>query len=486
MSLPVGSDLLLGIDVGTSLLKAGLYAPDGSRLGAGQARQGVNTPQPRWAEQDPAIWWRGAKKAVRHALRAAAVLGDAVAAVGISTQGGTIALFDSAGKPCAPALVWSDQRQLSPDQSDPDAREQHFAVTGIAGRHMSPAAIAWLKAHLPGCLARARRVGYVPDYMTFRLTGNWISDPTNLSISNLLDLATLDIASAVLARLEIPRSMFAETRRAGEVAGHLLPSAARELGLRAGIPVATPAHDQYAAALGAGCTREGDLLLSCGTAWVLLLTTRQPITDRASSFIPGPHVQPAHWGLMGVISSGSATLDRVLVLTGGRADFDRIDAAVADVPAGSGGVIVIPHLLGRTLPTRDAHARGAILGLSQGHRREHLWRAAMEGLACETRAACDYLRQRGAAVSELRMVGGATRSPIWPRIIASVLGVPVLTQSGGDIAVRGAACLAARALGRQDLPAAEAWSSHGPIAEWREPYQELYARYQDAVTRLES
>jgi len=483
-TLPGVAELLLGIDVGTSVLKAGIHGRDGVCLGSGEARQGVVSPEPGWAEQSPPMWWRGAKRAVRQALRAAGVTGEAVAAVGLSTQGGTIALFDGAGAPLMPAMVWCDRRQLGAKDDDPTAAE-HFDLTGNASRHMTPAAIAWLKANRGEHFARARRIGYVPDYMTFRLTGAWINDPTNLSISNLLDLSTLDIPTPALDRLGVERSLFAETRKPGEVAGHLLPAAARELGLRAGIPVATPAHDQYAAALGAGCTREGDLLLSCGTAWVLLLTTGQPIIDRDSSFIAGPHAEPGRWGLLGAISSGGATLEAVLALTSAKRDFGRINEAVASVPPGSDGVVVIPHLLGRTLPTRDAEARGAILGLAPGLGRERLWRAAMEGLACETRAACDYLRLRGAVISELRMVGGAARSPVWPDIVASVIGVPTLTHAGGDLAVRGAACLAAHAVGWGDLPDSGVWRRHDPAPEWRETYDTLYTRYRDAIGRLE-
>jgi sugar (pentulose or hexulose) kinase len=109
----------------------------------------------------------------------------------------------------------------------------------------------------------------------------------------------------------------------------------------------------------------------------------------------------------------------------------------------------------------------------------------MEGLACETRAACDYLRLRGAVISELRMVGGAARSPVWPDIVASVIGVPTLTHAGGDLAVRGAACLAAHAVGWGDLPDSGVWRRHDPAPEWRETYDTLYTRYRDAIGRLE-
>jgi sugar (pentulose or hexulose) kinase len=485
MSSPACGDLLLGIDVGTSLVKAGVFTLDGTGLATGRVRQRVRHPQPDWAEQDPATWWRGVSRAVLFALGKADVPGERVAAVGLSTQGGTLALFDARGRPRSPALVWSDARQHRVADDDPEADEEHFRATGQSSRYMSPAAIAWLRAHRPEYFADPCRIGYVPDYLTFRLTGEWVSDPTNLSISNLLDLTTLDVAGPILARLDMDRGAFARTQPAGQVAGLLLPRAARELGLRAGLPVATPAHDQYAASLGAECTDEGDLLLSAGTAWVLLLTTGRPIIDRRSAFIPGPHVCPGRWGLLGVASAGGSTLDRALVLTGARPAFDRIDAAVARLPAGSDGLLVLPHLLGRTLPTRDPAARGALLGWTLGHTREHLWRAAMEGIALEMRAACDYLRKQGAAIAALRMVGGAARSPVWPCIVASVLGVPVLTQPGGDLAVRGAACLAARALGREDLPEGGSWSEHAPRPEWRETYDDLYGRYGEAVARVE-
>lgn len=499
MTRPPDADLLLGVDAGTTLCKAALYAPDGCCLAVGAAKQGIASPTPGWAEQQPADWWRGLRRAVRQALASSGIAGDRIAAIGLSTQGGTLAVFDADGRPRGPALVWSDARQRAIGR-DPAAEEEQFSLTGLGHLNMTPAAISWLRGHRPEWFVGQYRIGYVPDYLTFRLTGEWVSDPTNLAISNLYRLTTRDLALPVIARLGLPREVFALIRQAGEVAGHLSPKAASRLGLRPGIPVAVPAHDQYAAALAAGCTDEGQVLLSAGTAWVLVLATREPVTDRRSSFWVGPHVRAGRWGLLGAISSGSSTLDRVLALTRERPNWERINAAAERVPPGSDDLLVIPHLVGRTLPTWDSQARGAILGLSLGHTREHLWRAAMEGVAMETRVACEYLGAVGRGRSPaglalgalrvpppagIRMVGGAARSALWASVVASVIGLPVHTCESEDMAARGAACLAARALGAADLPHLEQWVEHRPIAEWRDRYESAYARYRQAVAALE-
>jgi sugar (pentulose or hexulose) kinase len=482
--VPAEADLVLGIDVGTTLVKTALYAPDGSCLGIGEAPQGVASPRPDYAEQSPEGWWHGLCRAVRAAFDRADVPGTRVASMGLATQGGTFALFDRDGPPRGPALVWSDSR-LRATPASREVADEHFRLTGVSHRGMTPAGIEWVRANRPEWLAPAYRIGFVPDYLTFRLTGSWVSDPTNLAISNALDLLGGDVAEPVLMRLEVPREALAETRRAGERAGSLTPAAAGELGLRQGTPVAVPAHDQYAASLGAGCVNPGDLLLSAGTAWVLLLTSAELIVDRGSSFWPGPHVERDRWGLLGAISSGCSTLDAALALGNQSPDWEQVDRAVADVPAGSDGLIVIPHLIGRTLPSLDTSARGALLGWSPGHGRPHLWRAVMEGLALETRAALDYVARQGARTSTLRMVGGAARSPIWPGIVASSLDLPVQVFPGGDIAVRGAACLARRALGEPDLPLSTAWVEHRPDPGWRETYRNEYSRYRSAIETLE-
>lgn len=147
------------------------------------------------------------------ALARAAVPEDRVAAVGLSTQGGTFAVFDPRGVPRGPALVWSDARLRRPEPDSPALRAEHFRLTGVSHRAMTPANLSWIKAHRPGWLAPPCRVGFVPDYLIFRLTGEWVSDPTNLSISNLLALADGDIALPVLDRLRVPREAFAHTRR---------------------------------------------------------------------------------------------------------------------------------------------------------------------------------------------------------------------------------------------------------------------------------
>lgn len=485
MSGPAGTELLLGIDAGTERLKAALYTREGRCLGAGEAPQGVVSPRPGWVEQDPVVWWRGLARGVRAALAAAGVPGERVRAIGLSTQGGTLAVFDERGRPRGPALVWSDARQQSGGDSEPRRLDQQFRLTGCYHLNMTPAGLGWLWEHRPEWFRGRWRVGFVPDYLSYRLTGWWVNDPTNLAISNLCQLATLDIAEAVLARLGVPRAAFGETRRAGEAAGALLPAAAETLGLPAGIPVAVAAHDQYAAALGAGCVQPGDLLLSAGTAWVAMLVTARPVLDRRSSFWPGPHVVEGRWGLLGAISSGGSTLERVLALTRQRREWPVVDEGAERVSPGSDGLLVIPHLVGRTLPTAARHARGAILGLTLGHGREHLWRAAMEGVAFEARVACEYLARRGADTRRLRMVGGGARSPLWPRIVASVLGVPVEACGGEDIAARGAACLAARVAGLADLPRAVAWQEHQPEPIWQVVYEEIYQGYRHAIRRLE-
>jgi len=484
MTSPRAADLVLAIDAGTTLIKAAVFDLDGVCAGAGQAKQATSSPRPGWAEQDPASWWRGARAAARRALGAADVSGERIAAIGISTQGGTVAVFDGAGKPYGPALVWNDSRQRAVES--PASSDTHFAATGLAHSNMSPAALAWLRANRPEWFGGRYRIGYVPDYLTFCTTGNWVTDPTNLAISNLCDLAAADIAECALEKLDLPRAAFAETRQAGEAAGRLSPGAARALGLHAGIPVAVPAHDQYAGALGASCVTAGDILLSAGTAWVILLITDHAVIDRTSSFWPARHVQRGLWGLLGSIASGGSTLSKALELTKQRADWEHVNRAAAGVPAGSDGLLVVPHLAGRTIPTWDTGASGAVLGWSLGHTREHVWRATMEGLAFEVRAACEYLRERGASVASLRMVGGGAKSDLIPPMLASALGVPVYTNAASDVAVRGAACLAARCLGLPDLPQSTGWREREPVAAWRETYHAAYQRYRDAIRRLES
>lgn len=485
MIKPLGADLLLGLDAGTTLVKAAIYTPDGRCLGAGEAPQPTTSPQPSWVEQEPTVWWQGMRRAVRKCLALSGVSGEAIAAIGLSTQAGTLAVFDADGKPKGPALVWSDLRQRMPENADKAIIEEHFKLTGLPHLNMSPAAIGWLRAHKPEWFAGSFRIGYVPDYLTFRLTGEWVSDSTNIGLSNLISLASGDLALPAIERLGLTRNNFAVTRQAGNFAGELLPKAAGELGLRPGIAVAVPVHDQYAAALGAGCIHVGDALISCGTAWVLHVTVDRPITDRNSSFWPGRHVQPNLWGLLGAISTGGSTLERMLVITNQRRAWDKISAALQAIPPGSDGLLVIPHLAGRTIPTWQTQARGAILGWALGHSREHLWRAALEGIALETRVASDYFIQQGVKGNELRMVGGAARSAIWPKILASVLNVPVQVNASENIAVRGAASLAARALGGSDLPQSDAWQKYLPEPAWRNCYDEIYARYQEAIRRLE-
>jgi xylulokinase len=484
--MPNAGKLLLGIDAGTTLLKAAIYTPEGHCLGAGESPQGVSSPRPGWCEQDPFDWWQGLIAATRQALTNANANGTQIGAIGLSTQGGTLAVFDEEGNPKGPALVWNDARQRASQPQPQELLDEHFVQCGISHRNGTPVALRWLKEYQPAWFASSFRIGYVPDYLTFRLTGQWISDSTNLSISNICALADGDIAPTILEHAGMTRVAFAKTQPAGQCAGVLQNEAAQELGLLAGIPVATPAHDQYAAALGAECVKVGDVLLSAGTAWVLLVTTAKALVDRQASFWPGRHVEPDKWGLLGAISCGNATLDSLLAMTRQGTSWDEINTLVSETPAGSEGVIILPHQVGRTLPTSNTSARGAILGLSLGHGRGHLWRAAMEAPALDLRVACDYLADHNVKINSLRMVGGAARSPVWPKIVASILGVPVYTEAKENIATRGAAMLAARAAGMAEIPRLTSWQEHLPEPGWQIAYETFYMNYLQAIEKLEN
>lgn len=485
MHMSKAPDLLLGVDAGTTLLKASVYSPDGICLGNGEAPQGFSNPRPGWVEQQPAVWWEGMCIATHQAMQNAGITGNEIAAIGLSTQGGTIAVFDTDGTLRCPALVWNDERHLTP-HDDPQRVEEHRQLTGMPNRNGSPSSLLWLKRNRPDLFIEPYRIGYVPDYLTFRLTGEWISDPTNLGISGICSMADGDIAAEVIGRLGIPRSAFAATIQGGEAAGSLTAEAAEALGLRPGITIASPAHDQYAAALGAGCIHDGDFLLSAGTAWAMVMVTSTPPEIQGSAFWPGRHVEPGKWGLMGSIECGSTTLDTLLSLTQQDKDWDAVNAAVTAIPAGSDGLLILPHLVGRSVPTTDHTARGAILGWALGHNREHLWRAAMESLCLEARAACEYLKSRGVSLSAVRLVGGVARSQLWTTILATILGLPVSACAGENVAVRGAACLASRALGRGDLPILSDWVECAPQPEWQDIYNAAFKRYLESIHRLEN
>lgn len=472
MSTPA-DPLLLALDLGTSSVKVILVTPGGQVVGRGTGDYAIRSPQPRQAEQDPGDWWAAVSQAVRAAVTPAHA--PRVAAIGLSGQMHGTLLLDRQGELLAPAVIWPDQRS----QAEVRAITAEIGAEALIDLTGSPlatgfqaATLAWLRHHRPDLWAKIGHILLPKDYLRWRLTGRFATDPSDAAGTLLLDVRRRAWSPALLDRLALDPDWLPPIRPAASVAGELTHAAAQVLGLRPGIPVITGAADTPCSALGAGVLTPDTLLLTLSTGGQLLLPAQTVAVDRrgrihtfCSALEPTP--QQAGWYQMGALLAAGLALrwlrDQVLGLDGPDA-YTRMTAWAADVPPGSEGLLFLPYLVGERTPHMDPQACGAFLGLTLQHGRAALVRAVLEGVGLAAYDAYAVLAELGAAPSRIVLAGGGAASPLWRQIIADIFGAPVHPLARQEQSALGAALLAGAGLGLFDLVAqAQAWAVYAPV-----------------------
>ena len=466
----------LGIDVGTTFLKALLLDEEGRTRTAAAAGYDLKKPREGFVEQAPGDWWEALIRAVREAVEG--VPPADVRALALSTQGDTLVPTLEDGRPACPAISWLDRRAGVECEELLAERPQTwwFARTGkkLLGSNTA-SKIRWLQAHRPD-LARRARFCNVHDHLVRRLTGRFATDVPNASWTTLFNIEQRGWDSEILALLGLSEERVSPVVSCGDPIAGLTPEAADALGLTTDTIVAAGAFDQVAATYGAGVTGADEALLSCGTAWVLFVVTSSPILDEQLRLPACCFVGDREWGLVCCFTGGAAyDWLRDVVRRG------HLDAEPAGPP-----LVFLPYVYGEISPGWDPDARAALIGVGLDHSAEDLQLALMQALAFEGLRNLEVARGLGVSIEGVRMVGGASQSRIWPQIVADVLGVPVTTPVESECAARGAAVLAARAIG-MDLSgkASQVAASHlVPDDPRARRYRELYECYNAARESL--
>jgi xylulokinase len=413
--------------------------------------------------------------------------GKAVAAVGLTGQMHGLVLLDADGEVLRPAILWNDQRTGAQcDEIHRRLGKEHFIqITGNAAlTGFTAPKILWVNQNEPEIYQRARHILLPKDYGRFRLTGEYAMDKADGSGTVLFDLRKRDWSPEVLKALEIPASWLPPTYEGPQVTGRVSPAAAAETGLLAGTPVMAGGGDQAAGAVGAGVVEPGIVSLVMGTSGVVFASTDQPLIEPQGRLHAFCHAVPGYWHLMGVMLSAAGSLQWHRDTLAPQTSFDDLVAEAAQAPAGCEGLFFLPYLTGERTPYPDPLARGAWVGLTVRHKRAHLTRAVLEGVAFGLKDSFTLIQQAGLGeVRQVRVSGGGAKSPLWRQILASVLNVELVTVNTTEGAAYGAAiCAAVGAEAWLSVPAACAAIIHitGRTApdENVEVYHTLYPEYQ--------
>ncbi len=486
-------DGYLGIDLGTSAVKALLVDETGRVLGRGSAEHPISHPRPDYAEQNPDEWWRGVQVATGQAVENAGT--DRVTAIGLSGQMHGTVLLGADDEILAPAIIWPDQRSRRQVEEITElvGAERLIELTGSpVATGFQAASIRWVQQEQPRVWDRTRRVLLPKDEIRRRLTGNVATDPSDGSGALLLDVRQRDWSDELLAALGVEREQLPPVHPSTSATGELRPDAAADLGLPPGIPVVGGGADAACAALGAGIVDPSTMLLTFSTGAQTLIPTTEVEVDRqgrlhtfCGALEPAPG--QAGWYTMGATLTAGLAMrwlrDSVFALDGADA-YDRMTAWAGETSLGAGGLLFLPYLVGERTPHMDPSARGLFLGLTARHGRAELVRAVMEGVVLAAYDAFTALSDLGATPSRIIVAGGGARSSLWRQIVADIFNLPVLPLLNQESSASGAALLAAAGVNALDPGAtASSWAVYGEPVE---PKTEHHVRYQDLFRLFQS
>lgn len=420
--------MLISHDLGTSSNKASLYTTDGELVSsvtvAYPTRYGRGT-----AEQDPADWWDAVVDSTRQLLAANEGAAQRVRGLCVAAQMMAAVLLDERGEPVRPAMIWSDQRAVAHASAITDAvgADEAFRVTGhrVAANYTLPK-VAWVRDHEPEVFARTRAVCVTKDYVNLRLTGRLVTDHSDASSTAAYDLASGDWSPAMLRAAGLDAALWPPVVASTEVVGTLTPEASEALGLPASVQVVAGGGDGPMANVAAASLAPDDSGYVClGTSAWYATTTTAPIADPQQRGFTYRHIVPGFYAPCATTQAGAATLGWLADAVGGGVRPPELAEEAFGVQAAADGLYFLPYLLGERTPWWNPDASGTFAGLRPMHKRPHLARAVLEGVAFALSLCRDSLADGDHELRPVAVIGGGANSDAWLQVFADVWGVPV-------------------------------------------------------------
>lgn len=467
--------MFIGLDLGTSGVKALLVDDAGRAIGSADASYDVSNPQPGWSEQDPAQWLAGVE-AVLSELRTthAQAYGD-VRGIALSGHMHGAVLVDSDGAVLRPCILWNDTRshaEAAMIDSDPRARD----VSGnIVFPGFTAPKLAWVATHEPDIFARVARVMLPKDYVVWWLTGRYATEMSDAAGTAWLDVGARAFSADLLALGGMTQAQMPDLLEGTDIVGDV-QTARAQLGLPKQCKVVAGGADNAVAACGVGALGEGQGFVSLGTSGVVL-TGRDSYAPLADSAVHTfCHAVPGRWYQMGVVLAATDSLNWLSRITGQSAA--ALAGAVGDTLRAPTGVKFYPYLSGERTPHNDAQVRGSLTGLDVASDTAELTRAVMAGVAFALRDSFEALKATGATLDSALVIGGGSRSDHWSGMLATVLNIPLeRTDEGAFGAALGAARIAI--CGVTGAQPSEVMTKP-PIAEVIQPNSDLIPAYEAA------
>jgi xylulokinase len=498
----VNADLVLAIDCSTTASKAVAWDRGGVAEVEGRASLKLQTPQPGWGEQDARQWWDATVEATRQVTRR--VDPRRISSVCVTHQRETFVPVDDAGNPLRNGILWLDERSR-PQLVALDRQFGQDTLHALTGRPPSMTQslpkLVWLVEHEPEVVRAAARIVDVHAFLVHRLSGKWTTSLASADPMGMVDMRRGTWATDLIKDIGLRPEQFVALSPPGTVIGPVSSDAAALTGLSAGTPIVAGAGDGQAASLGAGITGPGRAFVNLGTAIAGGALSDRYMTDRAYRTCVGPI--PGTFVLESVLRGGTATVTWFMdhfadPQLGGEA-FDVYEREAATLRPGADGLLLVPYWNNVMNPYWDPAATGLVMGWTTAHRRHHLYRAILDGIAFEHRLAMEGIAtSTRTPLTEHVILGGGSRSPLWRQIMADVLGAPILRARSADATNLGAGVLAAWAAGWFATPGEAALAMTATTETvlprpdesaaydclYREVYVHLFPAIRDAMDRL--
>ncbi|MCS3406594.1 xylulokinase [Serratia sp. AKBS12] len=465
--------MYIGIDLGTSGVKAILLDEQGQLLASHSEALTVSRPQPLWSEQDPQDWWHATDRAMlalgsQHTLQQ-------VRAIGLTGQMHGATLLDRQQQVLRPAMLWNDGRSAEQCQALERAVPHSRAITGnLMMPGFTAPKLLWVQQHEPQIFVQIDKVLLPKDYLRWRMTGEFASDMSDAAGTLWLDVARRDWSDELLAACGLSRQQMPTLVEGNQQTGQLHGELAQRWQLPP-VPVVAGGGDNAAGAIGVGLYQPGQAMLSLGTSGVYFAVSDGFLSNPTSAVHSFCHALPERWHLMSVMLSAASCLDWVCQLT-------RVDDVatllrnVEQAPPPATPVWFLPYLSGERTPHNNPNAKGVFWGLTHQHGPNDLARAVLEGVGFALADGMDVLHASGLRPDSVTLIGGGARSPFWRQMLADISGQRLEYRTGGDVGpALGAARLAQIALNPQRplaelLPVLPLEQIHTPDAERHQHY----------------
>jgi xylulokinase len=427
--------MFMGIDLGTSGVKAVVLDRRHRLVATGSAPLSVDAPQPLWREQDPAAWWAACDRAVAAALEDLRRSGSSpgqIEAIGLTGQMHGATLVDARGEVLRPAILWNDGRSsfecVELERAVPRSRE-------ITGNLMMPGFTApkllWVAKHEPGVFERVRRVLLPKDWLRWRLTGEYATDMSDAAGTLWLDVGERAWSGELLRACGLSTANMPSLHEGPEVTGRLSLDVAQRWGVRE-VPVVAGASDNAAGALGVGVVNPGDAMLSLGTSGVVFVATGSFVANPEQAVHSFCHALPRSWHLMSVMLSAASCVEFTARLLGER-DVAALLAAAEQRGLREDTPLFLPYLNGERTPHNDPHAKAAFFGMHAGTQREDLVNATLEGVCLGMAQGIDALRAARAELGRVSLIGGGSRNAYWAQMLADATGLQVVRHADAEV-----------------------------------------------------